>query len=69
MDVLQQENVESKTPLNGNGSIHFIISYSHCTEPGAGQVRGTEPGLMGPNILHRNIYTVLTQGQESDIVH
>ena len=41
-----------------------LMAYSHCTGIGPGQVLGTELGLMGPDILYRNIHTGLRQGKE-----
>ena len=42
------------------------MAYSHCARPGTGQVQGMGLGLMGPNILYRNVHTDLRQGQEPD---
>ena len=38
------------------------MAYSCCI--GQGQVQGTGLGLMGPNILYRNVHTGPRQGQE-----
>ena len=40
------------------------MACSHCMGTGLGQVQGTGPGGMGPNILYRNIYTGPTQEKE-----
>ena len=40
------------------------MAYSHCMGPG--QVQGVGPGLMGPNVLCRNVHTGPGQGQEPD---
>ena len=40
------------------------MAYSHCTGQGPGQIQGM--GLMGPNILNRNVHTGPGQGQEPD---
>ena len=38
------------------------MAYSHCTGAELGQIQG--PGLMSPNILHRNVHTGPRQEQE-----
>ena len=40
------------------------MAYSQCMGMGPGQVQGTGPGAIGPNILHRNIHTGLTLGKQ-----
>ena len=39
-----------------------IMAYSHCTGPG--QVQGTGPGAVGPNMLYRNALTGPRQRKE-----
>ena len=40
------------------------MAYSHYTGTTLGQVHGAGPGVMGPNILYRNVHTGLRQGKE-----
>ena len=42
------------------------MAYSHCTGTVLGQVQGTEPGGMGPNVLYRNVHTGLRLGEVPD---
>ena len=37
-----------------------IMAYSHCL--------GTVPGLIGPNMLYRNVHTGTRQGQETGLI-
>ena len=40
------------------------MAYSHCR--GLGQEQGTEPRLMGPNVLYRNVHAGPRQGEAQD---
>ena len=45
-------------------SIYGLLAYLLCTGTGPGQVQGTGPGAMVPNILYRNVHTDPRQGKE-----
>ena len=42
------------------------MAYSHCTGQGPEQQQGPGMGLMGSNILYRNVHTGPGQGQEPE---
>ena len=43
-----------------------LMAHSHCPGTELGQVQEVGLGLMGPNILYRNVHTGLRQEQEPE---